>query len=190
MPVLAGAYAVAEAREFALAAKALAAQPRVAASLVQAVAGRDAKTYGAAVARLGLEPYCFQLCGWVGSLVCYEFCICICPNPTLQAPEWTNIGYILVESDIDATGRTTVARSGAGGVGYAFFESLQLTGFCAATSSITPGTQMMYRFQYSVNGGSTAPVVDGMLDPNRGDADYQPGLARLSANPGHDPAQQ
>jgi hypothetical protein len=84
----------------------------------------------------------------------------------LQAPEWTNIGYILVESDIDATGRTTVARSGAGGVGYAFFESLQLSGFCAATSSITPGTAMMYRLLYSANGGGTTPVVNGMLDPN------------------------
>src|SRR6185437_11967486 len=118
-----------EAREFALAARALAGQPRVAAALVQAVAARDAKAYAAALARLGLEPYCYQLCGWVGSLVCYEFCICICPNPTQQAPEWTNIGYILVDSDIDAAGRTTVARSGAGGVGYAFLGSLQLTGF-------------------------------------------------------------
>lgn len=166
VPVLAGAYAVAEAREFALAAQALAGQPRIATALVQAVAARDEKAYGAAVARLGLELYCYQLCGWVGSLVCYEFCICICPNPTQQAPEWTNIGYILVDSDIDATGRTTVARSGAGGVGYAFLGSLQLTGYCAATSSITPGTAMMYRFLYAENGGGTTPIVDGMLDPN------------------------
>ncbi|HUN42293.1 MAG TPA: hypothetical protein VMU81_18540 [Acetobacteraceae bacterium] len=166
VPVLAGAYAVAEAREFALAAKALAAQPRIAASLVQAVAAHDAKAYGALVARLGFEPYCFQVCGWVGSLVCFEFCLCVCPNPAIQAPEWTNIGYILVTSDIDATGRTTVARSGAGGVGYAFYDNLQLTGFCAATSSITPGAAMMYRFQYAANGGAATPVVDGMLNSN------------------------
>jgi hypothetical protein len=164
--VLAGAYAVEEAREFALAARSLAAQPRLAAALVDAVAQNDAQAYGALIGRLGLEPYCLQVCGWVGSLICFEYCLCLCPNPTLQAPEWTNIGYILVESDIDATGKTMVARSGAGGVGYAFFESLQLTGFCAATSSITPGAAMMYRFLYSVNGGPTAPVVDGMLDPN------------------------
>ena len=164
--VLSGAYAVAEAREFALAARALAAQPRLASSLVQAVTANDARAYGALVGRLGLEAYCLQVCGWVGSLVCSEFCLCVCPNPGVQPPEWTNIGYILVTSDIDSTGRTTIARSGAGGVGYAFFGSLQLTGFCAATSSITPGAAMMYRFLYSLNGASPIPVVDGMLDPN------------------------
>jgi hypothetical protein len=164
--VLAGALAVEEAREFALASRALAAQPRLAASLIDAVAQNDAKAYGALVTRLGLEPYCLQVCGWVGSLVCFEFCLCVCPNPTVQPPEWTNIGFILVDSDIDASGKTTVARSGAGGVGYAFYDSLQLTGFCAATSSITPGAAMMYRFMYSLDGGAAKPVVDGMLDPN------------------------
>ena len=164
--VLSGSYAIDEAREFALAAKALAAQPRLAASLVTAVAQHDTGTYGALVGRLGLEAYCLQVCSWVGSLICFEFCICVCPNPTVQAPEWTNIGYILVDSDIDATGKTTIARSGAGGVGYAFFDSLQLTGFCAATSSITPGAPMMYRFLYSVSGGAPLPVVDGKLDSN------------------------
>jgi hypothetical protein len=164
--VLSGAYAVDEAREFALAARSLAAQPRLASSLVNAVAVRDPRSYGAIVGRLGLEAYCLQVCSWVGSLVCSEFCICVCPNPGVQPPEWTNIGYILVDSDIDGTGKTTVARSGAGGVGYAFLGSLQLKGFCATTSSITPGAAMMYRFLYSVNGGATLPVVDGHLDPN------------------------
>ena len=45
-------------------------------------------------------------------------------------------------------------------------ESLQLTGFCPATSSVTLGAPMMYRFTYSVNGGALKPVVDGMLDPS------------------------
>lgn len=161
--VLTGVYAVEEARNFALAAKALSAQPRLAASLVTAVANSDAQAYGALIGRLGLEEYCLQVCSWVGSLICFEFCLCVCPNPTVQAPEWTNIGYILIESDIDATGETTTSRSGAGGVGYAFFSDLQLTGYVAATSSITPGAAMMYRFLYSVNGGATLPVLDGML---------------------------
>jgi hypothetical protein len=164
--VLTGVLATEEAREFALASRALAAQPRLAATLVDAVARNDAQAYAGIVARLGLEPYCLQVCSWVGSLICFEFCLCVCPNPTLQAPEWTNIGYILVASDIDATGKTTVSRSGAGGVGYAFFNSLQLTGYCAATSSITPGSPMMYRFVYSLNGAPQQSVVDGMLDPN------------------------
>jgi hypothetical protein len=163
--VLTGVLATEEAREFALASRALAAQPRLAATLVDAVARNDAQAFGGSIARLGLEPYCLQVCSWVGSLICFEFCLCVCPNPTVQAPEWTNIGYILVASDIDATGKTTVARSGAGGVGYAFYNSLQLTGFCAATSSITPGSPMMYRFVYSLNGGPLQPVVDGMLNP-------------------------
>jgi hypothetical protein len=164
-PILAGTYAVDEARKFALAARQLAGQPRALADLVAAVVSNNADAYRAIIDRFGLGPYCWQVCGWVCSEVCYEFCVCVCP-PVAPPPEWTNIGYILVESDIDATGKTTVARSGAGGVGYAFFESLELTGYCAATSSITPGAPMMYRFMYSVNGGAQQPVVDGMLDPN------------------------
>ncbi|MBV8681959.1 MAG: hypothetical protein JO111_03730 [Caulobacteraceae bacterium] len=164
--ILTGVLATEEAREFALASRALSAQPRVAASLVDAVARNDAQAYGALIARIGFEPYCWQVCSWVGSLICFEFCLCVCPNPQVQPPEWTNIGYILVDSDIDATGKTTTSRSGAGGVGYAFFDSLQLTGFISATSNIVPGAPMMYRFLYSLNGGPTTPVVDGMLDHN------------------------
>ena len=164
--VLTGTYAVEEARNFALAARQLAGQPRALADLTAAVISNNAEAYRAIVDGYGLGAYCWQVCGWVCSELCYEFCVCVCP-PAAQPPEWTNIGYILVDSDIDATGKTTVPRSGAGGVGYAFYESLQLTGPpCGPTSWITSGAPIMYRFMYSVNGGSQKPVVDGMLDSN------------------------
>jgi hypothetical protein len=162
--ILTGTYAVEEARNFALAARQLAGQPRALSDLAAAVISNNAQGFSAIVDRYGLGPYCWQVCGWVCSEVCYEFCICVCP-PAVQPPQWWKIGYIFVDSDIDATGKTTIARSGAGGVGYAFLGSLQFTGYCATTSSVTPGAPMMYRFMYSVNGGAQLPVVDGMLDP-------------------------
>jgi len=52
-PVLTGAYAIEEARNFALAARPLAGQPRALRDLVAAVLNRDAESYGSIIARLG-----------------------------------------------------------------------------------------------------------------------------------------
>ena len=183
-PVIGGAYAIEEARNFALAIRGLATQPRALADLVGAVENRDAKAYRTLVDRYGLGEYCLQLCSWLGSIVCLEFCICVCPNPQSQDPEWTNIGYILVTSDINAAGKTVVSRSGAGGVNYAFYSSLQLKGFCPATSPVAPGQPMMYRFGYSIGAGPQQFIVDGMLNPNPFQVANQP----LQSWPKIDPA--
>lgn len=152
-PILTAADAVEEARSFALASRQLANQPRALGDLVSAVAGRDAKTYSEIVSRFGLEPYCQQVCAWVCAVVCYEFCICVCPNEA-QHPWFTTVGSFDIYSDIGASGKTNKAvpldgGSPGGGPNYAFFDCLQLGGFCPAFSPTSPGTPMQYRFLFS-----------------------------------------
>jgi hypothetical protein len=154
-----------EARNFALAARKLAAQPRALGELVKAVRNRDAKAYGEIVARYGLRPYCYQLCAWVCSGICYEFCICVCP-PTANPPLFYQVGNFDIYSQIDPTsGRTdtSLARTGTmpygGGPNFAFFEQLQLGGWCPATSPTFPGTPMMFRFLYAKNQTTLAAAI-------------------------------
>jgi hypothetical protein len=168
-PVVTGVYAIEEARNFALASRQLASQPRALGDLVNAVQDRDAKAYGEIIARFGLGPYCWQVCAWVCSVTCYEFCICICPNPALQ-PWFTTVGYFDIYSDIDATsGKTNkglpFATLGShGGPNFAFYEQLQLGGFCPINSPTSPGIAMKYRFLYIVGASSgTAQAITGNL---------------------------
>jgi hypothetical protein len=139
-PILTGIYAVEEARKFALAARGMAAQPRALADLVAAVATRNANAYGAIVARFGLGPYCWQVCGWVCSEICHVFCICVCP-PQLF-PEFTAIGGYNYQTQIDsalpATGLTN-------GDTRAFFETLRLNGVLTQTLG---GQPLEYRFEF------------------------------------------
>ena len=129
-----------EARNFALAARKLAASPRELGELVKAVRNRDAKAYGEIVARYGLRPYCYQLCAWVCSGICYEFCICVCP-PELY-PWFTSIGaydYLAqVDSALPATGLTNSETR-------AFFDTLRLNGILTQELG---GLPMEYRFEY------------------------------------------
>lgn len=154
-----GVYGVEEARTFALAARQLASQPRALGDLVSAVAKRDAEAYSAIVSRFGLGPYCYQLCGWVCSVICYEFCICVCP-PELY-PWFTSIGgydYLAqVDSALPATGLTHDTR--------AFFETLRLNGVLTQTLG---GQPMEYRFEYQpitvVTTSLAAPITASPLD--------------------------
>jgi hypothetical protein len=146
---------VEEARSFALAAQQFAAQPRALGDLVMAVQNRDAQAYAAIISRYGLGPYCHQVCAWICSVVCYEFCICICPPPALQ-PWFTTVGNFDIYTQIDPTsGLTntsltpTVEMPWGGGPNYAFNGQLQLGGFCPATSPTHPGVQMQFRFLYA-----------------------------------------
>jgi len=169
VPVLAGVSAVEEAREFALAAHALAGHPRVVSDLVRAVQAPDEKLYGEIVDRFRLHPYCFQLCGWVCAVTCSEFCICICPPPILQ-PWFTTVGYFGIYSDIDpGTGKTNkslpyVSLGTGGGPNYAFYGALQLGGFCPATSPVFSGVPMKYRFLYDAGGGPH-PITGVLVSP-------------------------
>jgi hypothetical protein len=165
IPVLAGVDAVEEAREFALAARALPGQPRLLLDLVGAVNARDAKAYGSIVDRFGLWPYCWQLCGWICGVTCTEFCICVCPPPALR-PWWTAVHDFSIISDIDpGTGRTNKVNPVTlvgGGPNYAFYSCLELRGFCPATSPDVAGEPMKYRFTYDDGSGAGPQAITGV----------------------------
>jgi len=168
-PVLTGVLAVEEAREFALAARHLVSQPRVLFDLVSAAQGLNADTYSDIVGRFGLGRFCLQLCGWVCSVSCTEFCICICHNPALQ-PWFTTVGFFDITADIDpVSGKTNKSLpyptlGAGGGPNFAFFGDLQLGGFCPATSPTFPGVPMKYRFLIDTGAGPV-PITGGLVSP-------------------------
>lgn len=139
-PVFTGAYGIEEARNFALAARQLASQPRALGDLVNAVQSRDARTYGEVIARFGLVPYCVQVCAWVCSVSCAEFCICVCPSELF--PVFTQIGGLNYDTQVDsalpATGLTV------GGT-QAFFSVLRLNGILTQTLG---GQPLEYSFEF------------------------------------------
>ena len=154
-PVLSGAYGIEEAQNFALASRQLASQPRALADLVSAVQNRDNETFGEIVDRFGLGPYCYQVCAWVCSVTCHEFCICVCP-PSVNPPLFYQVGDFNIYSQIDPTSGLTNTKVSTvtpfgGGPNFAFFEQLQLGGWCPATSPTFSGQAMMYRFLYAKN---------------------------------------
>ena len=144
-PIISRAMAIEEARNFALATRALASQPRALGDLVNAVETRNAKAYGAIVDRYGLGEYCLQLCGWVSSIVCSEFCFCVCPAGL--APVFFKIGNIEYPTAVDCTlpagtGLTVMSQQP-----YAFFSNLRLNGVLPQTLN---GQPLEYTFQYSL----------------------------------------
>ena len=150
-----GVDAIEEARNFALATRQLAKYPRALGDLVIAVQDRDAKAYGVIIDRFGLGPYCQQVCAWVCSIICYEFCRCVCPPPALQ-PWFTTVGNFDIYTQIDPTsGLTntsltpTIEMPYGGGPNFAFFEQLQLGGYCPVYSPTHSGVPMQYRFLYA-----------------------------------------
>jgi hypothetical protein len=154
-PILVGVDAIDEAREFAIATRAFANKPRALGDLVNAVFNRDAKAYNEIISRWGLERYCVQVCGWVCWVICREFCICICPPPVLR-PWFTTVGNFDIYTQLDpASGRTntalasTVSMPWGGGPNFAFYNEVQLGGWCPSFSPTSPGTPMRYRFLYA-----------------------------------------
>ena len=154
-PILTGVDAIEEARSFALATRAFASKPRGLSDLVTAVLKRDGDAYSEIIGRWGLGPYCWQVCGWICWGICREFCICICPPPHLR-PWFTTVGLFDIYTQIDpASGKTntslthTVDMPSGGGPNFAFYDSLQLGGYCPTYSPTSPGALMRYRFLYS-----------------------------------------
>jgi hypothetical protein len=164
-PVPIGVYGIEEARNFALASRQLASNPRALGDLVNAVQNRDAKAYSEIIARFGLGPYCWQVCAWVCSVTCFEFCICVCPAPQ---PWFTTVGYFDIYSDINSTsGKTNkglpfVTLGSHGGPNFAFYGQLQLGGFCPIDSPTAPGVQMKYRFLYD-DGSGPLPITGTLI---------------------------
>ena len=164
--VLTGVYAVEEAQSFALAARQLAAQPRALADLVSAAVSRDAEVYRGVIAQYGLERYCWQVCGWVTSETCHEYCHCVCPNNDLH-PWFTNVGdfNIAPGADIDTTtGLTLHPEGGHGGPNFAFYANLSLGGLCPKVDPAHTSDAMAYRFLFQPAGAATpTPVASGYV---------------------------
>jgi hypothetical protein len=165
--VLTGAYAVEEAQSFALAARQLAAHPRALADLVGAVQTMDAEVYRGVISRFALGPYCWQVCAWVSSVTCFEFCYCVCPNDS-NHPWFTNVGdfNIAPGADIDTTtGLTLHPENGHGGPNFAFFANLSLGGFCPYADPVT-SQPMAYRFLFQPAGAPISPTSDYVYGVN------------------------
>jgi hypothetical protein len=153
--IFTGPDAIDEAQSFALAAHQLAGQPRAMTDLVDSALSRNTGTYREIVRRFRLEPYCWQLCGWVSSSICYGFCIRICP-PNQVVPLFTTVGNFNIYTQIDPgsglTGTSlppTVSMPWGGGPNYAFYNELQLGGVCPVFSPTSPGTAMQFRLLYA-----------------------------------------
>ena len=164
-PVVAGIYAIEEARNFALALRPLTSQPRLFSDLVSAVEKPNAKAYAEIIGRVGLGPYCLQVCGWVTSRICHEVCRCVCP-PSVNPPLFYQVGDFDIYAQIDPGSgltNTTLAPTASmpfgGGPNFAFFEQLQFGGWCPATSPTFSGQPMMYRFLYAKNQTTLAAPI-------------------------------
>jgi hypothetical protein len=162
-PILTGTFAVEEARNFALAARRLAGQPRALADLVAAVASNDAQAYSGIVGRFGLGPYCWQVCGWVCSEISYEFCICVCPP--------TSIAYFIRVGHYEygVLASTPKIASQIGGSGLtddsgprAFFGTLRLNG---AVNIQSGSPQIEYRFETIATDATGNPIMGGTWQP-------------------------
>ena len=99
-PIVTGIYAIEEARNFALALRQLTSQPRLFRDLVSAAEKPDAKAYAEIISRVGLGPYCLQVCGWVTSRICHEVCRCVCP-PSVNPPLFYQVGDFDIYAQID-----------------------------------------------------------------------------------------
>jgi hypothetical protein len=163
--ILTGVHAIEEAQSFALTTRQLANQPRVLGDLVAAVQSRNAKAYREIVTRYGFGPYCWQLCAWIGSVTCHEFCVCICPSDS-NHPWFTNVGdfNIAPGADIDTTtGLTLHPENGHGGPNFAFFNNLSLGGFCPYADPLT-SQPMAYRFLFQPAGAPTPTPISPTSD--------------------------
>ena len=162
-PVDTGEVGVEEARSFALAFRKLAAQPRAMGDLVSAVEEGDGEAYSAIINRFALWPYCLQICSWVCTVTCHEFCLCVCPTNFLH-PWFTNVGdfSIFPGADIDTgTGLTTKPENGHGGPNFAFFGCLKLGGLCPKVDPAHTSDPMAYRFLYQAVGAATPTPITG-----------------------------
>ena len=177
-PVFNEASDIEEARNFALASRKLASQPRALADLVSAVQSRDTKAYAAIIDRFGLGPYCYQVCAWVCSVTCYEFCYCVCPS-NQNHPWFTNVGDFSIinpGTDIDTTtGLTLHPKNSHGGPNFAFYANLSLGGFCPYLDPAT-SEPMAYRFLFQKAGAPTPTPIS----PAGATGDYVYGVNGVS----------
>ena len=137
-PVLEIADARAEVYAFAQAVGRLTSEAAPLANLVGAVQSANTEAFAGLTKELGLEPYCVQLCRWVCSVVCEEFCICVCPP--VSTAIFTKIGGYYYKFDVaSALGGTGLTNDNR-----AFFNTMRLNGGIALVDG---APQVEYRFE-------------------------------------------
>lgn len=106
-------------------------------------------TTGAGDVLLNESPSTGRIAGRenVGACFCVKLVVDADPTPPYNDPLFTHVGNFHILSDIGAGGTTNFGVLGAGGVGYGFFNCLNLKGFCPKTHPTT-GLPMFYRFLY------------------------------------------
>jgi len=99
------------------------------------------------------------------------FCVKICIKDggvyTSDVPWFTSVGKFNITSDIDAAGKTLTAKSGVGGVGYGFFNSVNLVGYATKKVPTAPASALHYRFLYSLDNVNYSPVTAAQMDPTQ-----------------------
>ena len=152
---------VEEAWAFAKATQGLARKPAELERLIGAVSAGDAKAWATLLKELKLERYCIQLCHWVCTLRCRQFCILVCP-PIFLEPWFTHVGDFSITADFDTTtGLTNKSEAGHGGPNYGFFNCLSLRGFCPKVDPAHTSEPMAYRFLYQPAGAASATPITG-----------------------------
>ncbi len=128
----------AEVYAFAQAVGRLASETERLANLAAAVQSANAEQFAGLVKEIGLEPYCVQLCRWVCTVVCEEFCICVCPP--VSTAIFTKIGGYYYEFDV----ASALGGSGLTNDNRAFFDTMRLNGGIALVDG---APQVEYRFE-------------------------------------------
>jgi len=134
--------------------------------LVRALGRDDPDALREHIEALRMQAYCFPFCQWICGLWFRRFCFWLCPVRPFR-PWFTHVGHFHINGDIDSgpagTGRTKHAVLGHGGPDYGFFGCLELRGFCPATSPLSGGGAMRYRFLYETADGVRLPVVPALV---------------------------
>lgn len=98
---------------------------------------------------------------------CFCVKLCVKNGPTDTSWPWfTEVGNFSITSDIDASGKTLMAKFGAGGAGYGFFGSVKLGGYATKRVPTAPGSPLYYRFLYSLDNVNFTKITAAQMEPN------------------------
>ncbi len=96
---------------------------------------------------------------------CFCVKLCVKGGPGVSDVPWfTSVGNFSITSDIDAAGKTQIAKFGAGGVGYGFFGSVKLGGYATKRVPTAPGSALYYRFLYSLDNVNFTKITTAQME--------------------------
>jgi len=98
------------------------------------------------------------------------FCVKICINYPIDVPWFTSVGEFNITSDIDVSGKTLFSKPGVngavGGVGYGFYNIVNLKGYATKKVPTAPASALYYRFRYSLDNVTFNAVTGAHMDIN------------------------